>query len=121
MPESQTRILCVDDQQDISFVVKAVLDLIGHNVTTAGSVSEALEATREARFDLYMLDGRLPDGTGRELRQKLREIHPSVPALFFTGVDYLPEEVQALRQQGDDYLQKPASPIEIQMAVQRLL
>ena len=117
----KVRVLHVDDNVDSCLMMKVILDLIGHSVTTAGSVAEGLEAAQETRFSLFMLDGRLPDGSGTELRQRLRELYPNTPALFFTGLDYTPKEVQALEQQGDGSLQKPATPIEIQAAVQKLL
>jgi DNA-binding response OmpR family regulator len=117
----KAHILCVDDHDDSSYLVKAVLSSVGHEVTTASSIAEALEAALSTEFDLYMLDGKLGDGSGSDLRQRLRELHPQVPTLFFTGMGYQPEEVRTLQQHGDGYLRKPATPAEIQTAVQRLL
>ena len=118
---SKPQILAVDDSADSCFLIKVLLERSGHQVTTACSVAEALDVAQQAPFDLFMLDARLPDGDGNKLRQKLRELCPNTPALYFTGVAYPQEKVAALALDGDAYLLKPADPLQIRGAVQQVL
>ena len=76
MEHTKARILHVDDHQDTRLMMAALLQDRGYGVLTAGNVGEALELAKEIAFDLYILDVRLPDGTGVELCQKLRELRP---------------------------------------------
>ena len=66
-------------------MMAALLQDCGYSVLTAGSVAEGLELAKEIKFDLYILDIRLPDGTGVELCQKLRELNSEIPILYYSA------------------------------------
>src|SRR3954468_5668972 len=85
MERTKARILHVDDHQDTRLMMAALLQDCGYGVLTAGSVAEGFELAKEIRFDLYILDVRLPDGTGVELCQKLRALHPTTPILYYSA------------------------------------
>ena len=72
MERTKARILHVDDHQDTRLMMAALLQDCGYGVLTAGSVTEGLELAKEIEFDLYILDVRLPDGTGVELCLDIR-------------------------------------------------
>ncbi|MFN2509189.1 MAG: response regulator [Chthoniobacterales bacterium] len=123
MPAAQTkaRILHVDDHQDTRLMMAALLAECGYGVLTAGSVAEALEMVREISFDLYILDVRLPDGTGVELCENLRRSHPAIPILYYSAYGDDADHQAALARCGDAYLRKPVSIAEIEKTVARLL
>src|SRR6187431_363109 len=79
MATTKARILHVDDHQDTRLMMAALLSDCGYGVLTAGSVAEALDLAKEIQFDLYILDVRLPDGTGVELCEQLRRMRPHIP------------------------------------------
>src|SRR4051794_2533769 len=83
MATTKGRILHVDDPQDPRLLMSALLTDCGYGVMTAGSVTEALQLAAEIPVDLYLLNIRLPDGTGIQLCQKLREPHPRAPVIHF--------------------------------------
>src|SRR5205823_12239687 len=83
MERTKARILHVDDHQDTRLMMAALLQDRGYGVLTAGSVGEALDLAKDISFDLYILDVRLPDGTGVELFQKLRAMRPGVPIIYY--------------------------------------
>ena len=85
MERTKARILHVDDHQDTRLMMAALLQDCGYGVLTAGSVAEGLELAKEINFDLYILDVRLPDGTGVELCQKLRELNSKIPILYYSA------------------------------------
>ena len=99
----------------------ALLQDRGYGVMTAGSVGEALELAKEINFDLYILDVRLPDGTGVELCQKLHEMRPGVPILYYSAYGDAAEVERSLAICGDTYLKKPVCIADIESQVARLL
>jgi DNA-binding response OmpR family regulator len=101
------RILCVDDYEDTSEMLKLLLSQEEYEVVTASSMEEALRFARSETFDLYVMDRRLPDGTGVELCQKLNKATPGVPCIFYTGDAYELQRQEALDAGGTDYVPKP--------------
>lgn len=102
-------------------MMAALLQDCGYGVLTAGSVAEGLELAKEIRFDLYILDIRLPDGSGVDLCQKLRELYPDVPILYYSAYGDEADHQNALQTCGDAYLKKPVNIAEIQSSIARLL
>ena len=99
----------------------ALLQDRGYGILTAGSVGEALELAKEISFDLYILDVRLPDGTGVGLCQKLHEIRPGVPILYYSAYGDAAEVERSLAICGDAYLKKPVCIEDIENLVAKLL
>jgi DNA-binding response OmpR family regulator len=121
MPGTKARILHVDDHQDTRLMMAALLDDFGYAVMTAGSVAEGLEMAQAMSFDLYLLDVRLPDGTGVELCQKLRGLYPHVPVLYYSAYGTEADHQAALEVCGDAYLRKPVRIAEIEKTIAGLL
>jgi CheY-like chemotaxis protein len=107
MAKSPCRILCVDDHADTSEMLKVLLSNEEVEVVTAVSMQEALELVKTESFDLYVLDKRLPDGSGLDLCRKLTSITPNVPSMFYTGDAYEVHRQQALAAGADEYVAKP--------------
>jgi CheY-like chemotaxis protein len=118
---TKARILHVDDNQDSRLMMAALLGDCGYGVMTAGSVAEGLELAREIAFEVFILDVRLPDGTGFELCQKLRELQPRVPVLYYSAYATEAEVEEALKTCGDAYLRKPVCIADIEESIARLL
>lgn len=121
MERTKARILHVDDHQDTRLMMAALLQDCGYGVLTAGSVAEGLELAKEITFDLYILDVRLPDGTGVELCQKLRGLRPSVPILYYSAYGDEAAHQSALAACGDAYLKKPVCIADIESTIAELL
>jgi len=119
--KTKARILHVDDHQDTRLMMAALLQDRGYGVLTAGSVGEALELAQDISFDLYILDVRLPDGTGVELCKKLRVMHPGVPIMYYSAYGDAVDVDRALGMCGDAYLKKPVCIADIEDLVARLL
>lgn len=107
MATSPCRILCVDDHADTSEMLKLLLSNEEVEVVTAVSMEQALELAKSESFDLYVLDKRLPDGSGLDLCRKLTSITPNVPCMFYTGDAYEVHRQQALAAGADEYVAKP--------------
>ena len=102
-------------------MMAALLQDCGYGVLTAGSVAEGWDLAKEINFDLYILDVRLPDGTGVDLCQKLRAANPSVPILYYSAYGDEADHQNALAICGDAYLKKPVCIADIQETIAKLL
>ena len=107
MSESRCSVLCVDDHRDTSEMLQLLLAEEDYEVHTAATVEEACSMAVQKQFDLYVLDKRLPDGTGLELCEKLNEITPGVPCIFYSGDAYEIHRREALAAGAAAYVAKP--------------
>ncbi len=107
MVQPKCRILCVDDHEDTSEMLKLLLSHEDYEVVTAVTSAEALQLAQSQDFDLYVLDKHLPDGNGLELCRKLGEVTPDVPCMFYTGDAYEIQRQQALAAGAHGYVAKP--------------
>jgi DNA-binding response OmpR family regulator len=100
------RILFVDDHEDTRFMVKLWLGNSNYEVATAESIASGLELAQSEPFDLYLLDTRLPDGSGKELCEKIREFDSTTPIIFYSGET--PEQLHSAMKCGaQDWVMKP--------------
>ncbi len=107
MPQVRCRILCIDDHEDASEMMKLLLSQEDYEVVTAKTIKEAIELAKASEFDLYVLDRHLPDGSGLELCQQLTQIRPGVPCIFYSGDAYDIHRSEALAAGADAYVAKP--------------
>src|SRR5436190_17074701 len=78
-------VLHVDDEPDIRLLIAASLRDFGYVVATAGTSAEALELAMQFKFDLCILVVRLPEGSGIQLCQRIHQLHPGFPVLFYSA------------------------------------
>ena len=120
MSKVKCRILCVDDHVDTSEMLQLLLSEEDYEVQTAGTMEEARALARSQEFDLYVLDKRLPDGSGLELCGTLTLLTPNVPCIFYTGDAYEMHKREAIQAGAADFVAKPNLDALIE-AVHRLL
>jgi DNA-binding response OmpR family regulator len=101
------RILCVDDHLDTSEMLQLLLAEEDYEVRTAGTIEEASALAKSEEFDLYVLDKRLPDGTGVDLCKTLNLLTPGVPCIFYSGDAYAIHREEALQAGAAAYVAKP--------------
>lgn len=88
-------------------MLKLLLAEEDYEVTTAATIEEASDLAKNEEFDLYVLDKRLPDGTGLELCGILNKLTPSVPCIFYTGDAYEIHRQEAFAAGAAAYVAKP--------------
>lgn len=120
MTENKCLILCVDDQEDTSEMLKLLLSDSDYEVHTAHTMEEAMKLARAHEFDLYVMDKQLPDGSGIELCEKFNQLTPGVACIFYTGEAYQIHRQEALPTGADAYVLKPDIDALIE-AVHKLL
>lgn len=114
------RILIIDDDKDLSFIIGEMLEEHGYEVTCAYSIEESYEAMEKASFHLILLDINLPDGTGFEYCKELRRVS-TVPVLFASARTGEDDRVKGFDIGGDDFLPKPYSMKEMLSRVNALM
>lgn len=121
MSHTKATILCVDDNEDTRMLLTCLLSLSSYGVMVAESVAEALSLAERIPFDLFVLDVRLPDGSGIELCRKFSVTRPETPVLFYSAVVNQDEIDEALQAGGKAYLRKPVSVADLNHFVAELL
>jgi DNA-binding response OmpR family regulator len=107
MQPAKCRILYVDDHEDTSFMLTHLLGQSNYEVVTASSMMDALNLIKSEKFDLYVLDKRLPDGSGLDLCRRLNQATPGVPVIFYSGDAYELHREEGLSAGADAYVTKP--------------
>jgi DNA-binding response OmpR family regulator len=116
----KSRLLVVEDDSDISNMLKIYFSGLGYDVDTAMRGNDALEKTRQVLPHLIVLDIMLPDIDGyevcRALRKSTRTSH--IPVIFLTQKDERSDKLQGLELGADDYITKPFDIEELKLRVQ---
>lgn len=109
------RVLVVDDEIDICILVTKYLDSKGIKAGYALTIKEALHKTTLAKYDLYIVDLNLTDGSGYDLIHKLKEMQSPAKIIVITAYDG--EANRALEHGANYFLQKPLSKKTLEQAL----
>jgi DNA-binding NtrC family response regulator len=116
------RVLVVDDEKSIASALEIVLGDEGYEVTTAGSVAEAIARLQGVRpFDLVFTDLRLPDATGIELLDRIKADAPDTQVVLITAHGSLDVIIEAIKRGAYYYVEKPFTPEQVLMLAGRAL
>ncbi len=107
---SKARILFVDDEASIRLTLPEILKMHGFEVRTEGTVSAALHAINEDRFDVLIADLNIGmPGDGFTVVSAMRRTQPEAVTIILTGYPAFETALEAIRSQVDDYAVKPAN------------
>lgn len=122
MDEKDSRILVVDDEQDLCEILKFNLEIEGYQVETANSAEEALEKDI-ASYNLLLLDVMMGGMSGFQLAKQLKnsEVTVHIPIIFLTARDTENDTVTGFNLGADDYISKPFSIREVMVRVRAVL
>lgn len=118
--EAKSRILVIDDERGPRESLRMVLKY-DYDVYLADRVDAGVELLREKKPDLVIMDIRMPDKTGIQGLQEIREIDSAVSVVMLTGYGDLDTAQKAIRFGATDYLQKPFDVDEIQEVVRKYI
>lgn len=118
-----TRILVVEDEPDIAYLLRFIMERQGFGVDSRADGRAALEALEGPVPDLILTDLMLPYLDGVELIQRVRERDgwKTVPIVMLTARSGESDIVRAFDNGADDYIVKPFQPDELLARVKRLL
>lgn len=122
MDEKDSRILVVDDEQDLCEILKFNLEIEGYQVETANSAEEALEKDI-ASYNLLLLDVMMGGMSGFQLAKQLKNsaVTAHIPIIFLTARDTENDTVTGFNLGADDYISKPFSTREVMVRVRAVL
>jgi DNA-binding response OmpR family regulator len=101
------RLLAVEDEQELSELVKANLGRHGFAVDLAATLADAQACLKTTAYDVILLDLQLPDGDGLELLRTVRDSGRTTPVIAVTARDTVADRVSGLNEGADDYIVKP--------------
>jgi len=115
------KIFYVEDDPNLSFVVKDCLQEAGHDVHHFDKGDKALEAFLKYQYEVAIIDVMLPKLDGFSLTKTIREKNPTIPVIFVSAKAQLEDKLEGLSIGGDDYLFKPFSVDELLLKIQIFL
>jgi DNA-binding response OmpR family regulator len=101
-------------------MVSLILSRSGYELVTAGTCNEALRLAKSSRFDMYILDNTLPDGSGFDLCGQLKALNSDASVLLCSGWSEDRYLDLAVESGAKGYLTKPFTPEELLREVTRL-
>ena len=112
----------VDDDASFRTAMERRLKHAGYEVATYASAQHLLDdLPNESVRSCLLLDVRIPELSGPELQERLRELGSTLPIIFLTGHPDIPATVRAIKAGADDFLTKPVSSDDLLQAIERAI
>ncbi len=116
------KILVVDDEKDLRWVLRKILLAKGYGVFEAENGANALKMLNKSSFDLVLLDNRMPGGmNGLEVLKKIMDIDPNILVIILTAFGNIKTAVTAIKQGAYDFLTKPFDKEELILTIEKAL
>ncbi len=115
------KILIVEDDPQITKILKLNLKLSGFDTDNAMTFKDAWGKIGQDHFDLILMDIGLPDGSGLDLCQRVRESGNDVPIVFLSALTDEATVVKGIKSGADDYLRKPFGLEELKVRVNKFV
>jgi len=104
---NRSRVLFVDDDEDACEILRLLMRQCGIDATCVQSAAVAWPFIRRECFDLYVLDGWLPEIDGFEFCRQIRELDSDIPILFYSGAAYDADKAKGMAAGANGYVTKP--------------
>ena len=114
-------ILVVDDERSVTDAFELILSDQGHEVKTAETVADAMTLFVGTLFDLVFTDLRMPDATGIELLDRIKQHNSETEVILMTAHGSLDVTIEAIKRGAYYYLEKPFTPDQLIMLTDRAL
>ena len=115
------RILLVEDDASLGFVISDQLKSDGYSVTLCTDGAEGFQRFNEEEFHMCIFDVMMPKKDGFTLAREVRQVNSEVPILFLSAKSDDRDKVEGFKSGGDDYLTKPFNVEELQLRVAAML
>jgi len=121
MKKLTTKILVVDDEKPVCISCKRILEEDGHQVDYVQSGVEGARRAIEGDYRLVLLDLKIPDMSGMEVFERIKEKRPEILVLIITGYATIQTSIECIKKGAVDYIPKPFTPEELSIAVDKAL
>lgn len=116
-----TRILLIEDDPTFAKIVTTFLTKKGYEINSASNLKAGEQLLQSEKFDLLLLDYRLPDGIGLELIAKMGTHFPVLPIVIITSFDDVRTAVKSIQSGAFEYIIKPINPDELLLVIESAL
>ena len=122
-PDPGARLLLVDDDARNLKLLRAMLTLEGHEVSTASDGHEALEVLRTTSVELVLLDVMMPGMDGYEVCRRIKRTEETrlLPVVMLTALDDLEAKVRGVEAGADEFMTKPPNRVELLTRIRALV
>ena len=121
LPHKKIKIIVVDDELSIRESLKGWLQQDGYQVETAAGGPEALAKNAENRFDIMLIDVKMPEMDGLTLLKKIKEIDSDIAIVMMTAHGAIRDAIEAIKLGAYDYLLKPFELEELSFTIEKLV
>ncbi len=115
------RVLVVDDEDSIRWVLGRCLEKAGYTVEFGENGSEAIRKATSDNFSLIILDIKMPDSNGLEVLKELKLIGIDIPVIIITAQNTVKNAIEAMKRGAYDYIAKPFNLDEVKLTVERAI
>lgn len=118
-----TRVLLVEDDKNLSFILKSSLEQMigGYEVISVANGKDGLDMLAKENFDVIVSDVEMPVMDGVTMVQHIRKNHPSLAIIFITGLTTARDVINGYQAGADFYIKKPFLPEELDAHIQAVL
>lgn len=117
----KARILLVEDDPNLSMVLKDYLEILFYDTTLCDDGETAIEAFKSTPFDLVILDVMLPKKDGFAIAREIRKADTDIPIIFLTAKVLKEDRIKGFQLGADDYITKPFSTEELSLRIEAIL
>ena len=114
-------ILVVDDEDALRTVLSSELVNSGYEVATAADGDEAISAVQNKKFDLVLLDIKMPKVDGFEVLKFIKKNTPGVKVIMLTGFADLKNAIESKKHGAEDFVSKPYDLVDLLTTIERVL
>jgi DNA-binding NtrC family response regulator len=117
----KSRILVVDDEDALRTVLSTELKGEGYDVETASDGDEAISVVQNKKFDLLLLDIKMPKVDGFEVLKFVKKGFPAIKVIMLTGFADLKNAIESKKLGAEDFVSKPYDLVDLLTTIERVL
>ena len=120
MPD-KSRVLVVDDEEALRTVLSTELSGEGYEVESASDGDEAISIVQNKKFDLVLLDIKMPKVDGFEVLKFIKKSYPAIKVIMLTGFADLKNAIESKKLGAEDFVSKPYDLVDLLTTIERVL
>ncbi len=121
MKTIKAKILLVEDDENLGFILKDYLELMNFDVQWLTNGNDAFIHFKQNEFDICIIDVMLPLKDGFTLAKEIREMNKRIPIVFLTAKQMKEDRIRGFELGADDYITKPFSTEELKLRIEAIL
>ena len=118
-PMEQKRVLVIDDEENIRYMLQLILEDEGYQVEQAADGEEGIQKVHQGHFDFVICDIKMPKVSGLDVLASIIESSPNIPVIMISAFGSMDTAIQAMKQGAYDYVMKPFKQDEILLTLKK--